>query len=363
VGVTRDAGLIEGVLHLVGKRLVPLPYGQWYEVVKGDPGLRIRLQQAGHILGSAYVECELWQAGRACQRVLFSGDLGPPNTPLLPDPTPPTRADVVVLESTYGDRCHEDRQRRHQRLRDLVEHAFRDGGTLLIPAFSIGRTQELLYELERLVHEEGPKGDGPGGKWDWGELAVVLDSPLAADITKGYGRLKRFWDQEAKAVLAAGRHPLDFEQVLTVDDHQDHLRMVDYLSRNYRPAIVIAAGGMCAGGRIINYLKAMLGDPRHDVLFVGYQAVGTPGYAIQRYGPVGGYVELDGERYDIRAGVHTLGGYSAHADQENLLDFIGAMSPPPRELILVHGERQAKLALMAALRKRFAASGVQVRIG
>jgi len=168
VGVTRDARLIEGVLHLVGKRLLPLPYGQWYEVIKGDPGLRVRLQQAGHILGSAYVECELWQEGRTCQRVLFSGDLGPPNTPLLPDPTPPTRADVVVLESTYGDRCHEDRQRRHQRLRDLVEHAFRDGGTLLIPAFSIGRTQELLYELERLVHEEGLKGDGPGGKWDWG---------------------------------------------------------------------------------------------------------------------------------------------------------------------------------------------------
>jgi metallo-beta-lactamase family protein len=114
--------------------------------------------------------------------------------------------------------------------------------------------------------------------------------------------------------------------LLTVDDHAAHLRMVEYLAREHRPAIVIAASGMCAGGRIVNYLKAMLGDPRHDVLFVGYQAAGTPGRDIQCYGPRGGYVELDGRRYDIRARIHTIGGYSAHADQQDLLDFIGAMS-------------------------------------
>jgi metallo-beta-lactamase family protein len=117
---------------------------------------------------------------------------------------------------------------------------------------------------------------------------------------------------------------------------------------------------MCAGGRIVDYLKAMLGDPRHDVLFVGYQAAGTPGRDIQRYGPRGGYVELDGRRYDIRARIHTIGGYSAHADQQDLLDFIGAMSPPPREVILVHGEQGAKIALREALLQRFA--GIQVSI-
>jgi metallo-beta-lactamase family protein len=189
---------------------------------------------------------------------------------------------------------------------------------------------------------------------------VVLDSPLAADFTAGYSRLRAHWDREAKARLAAGRHPLDFEQVLTVDDHAAHLRLVDHLARGHRPAIVIAAGGMCAGGRIIDYLAAMLGDPRHDVLFVGYQAAGTPGHAIQRYGPRGGYVELDGRRYDIRARIHTLGGYSAHADQRDLLDFIGAMSPLPKEVILVHGEQRAKRALRQALRTRFA--GLSVRI-
>ena len=359
VGVTRDATLIEAVLGLLRSRLVALAYGHWHPLVSGDPALRIRLQQAGHILGSAYVECDLSRGGRRT-RVLFSGDLGAPHTPLLPDPTPPESADTVVLESTYGDRLHEDRSTRQERLRAMVEHAFEDGGTLLIPAFSIGRTQELLYELEGLAHTQAGQASGGSGAWRWDELAVVLDSPLAADLTAGYSRLRAHWDREAKARLTAGRHPLAFEQAVTVDDHAAHRRMVEYLAQGHRPAIVIAASGMCAGGRIVDYLKAMLGDPRHDVLFVGHQAAGTPGWAIQRYGPRGGYVELDGQRYDIRARIHTLGGYSAHADRQNLLDFIGAMTPPPGEVVLVHGERGAKLALRQALQERF--SGLEVRI-
>jgi len=336
---------------------VPLPLNQWHEV---QPGLRLRLQNAGHILGSAYVECEGLEDG-AVRRVLFSGDLGPPHTPLLPDPTPPESAHAVVLESTYGGSLHEHREQRHQRLGALIEHAFADGGTILIPAFSIGRTQELLYELETLVHERATSDTSAPGEWQWQDLAVVLDSPLAADFTQGYSRLRRFWDAEAKARLDTGRHPLDFAQLLTVDSHADHQRMVNYLSRNHRPAIVIAAGGMCAGGRIVNYLKAMLGDPRHDVLFVGYQAAGTPGRDIQRHGPRGGWVMLEGERIDIRAQVHTLAGYSAHADQQNLLDFIAAMDPLPEEVVLVHGDDRAKRTLQAVLQARFA--GVEVRIG
>ncbi|MBK1646545.1 MBL fold hydrolase [Thiocapsa imhoffii] len=361
VGVTREARLIEAVLRLLKTRLVPLRYGEWHSLIAGDPGLRIRLQQAGHILGSAYVECDLSHGGSRT-RVLFSGDLGAPHTPLLPDPTPPESADIVVLESTYGDRVHEDRTTRHERLRALVEHAFQDGGTLLIPAFSIGRTQELLYELETLVHEYGTSGTRPAGEaWRWEDLAVVLDSPLAANFTAGYRRLRAHWDEEATTRLAAGRHPLAFERMLTVADHDAHLRMVAHLAREHRPAVVIAASGMCAGGRIMDYLKAMLGDPRHDLLFVGYQAAGTPGWAIQRYGPRGGYVELDGRRYDIRARIHTLGGYSAHADQQNLSDFIAAMATPPREVILVHGEQRAKRTLQGVLQDRF--PGTEVRIG
>ncbi|MCG6941175.1 MAG: MBL fold metallo-hydrolase, partial [Thiohalocapsa sp.] len=235
------------------------------------------------------------------------------------------------------------------RLRAVIEHALEDGGTVLIPAFSIGRTQELLYELEELFHAHGSSGAEP--REAWRELQVVLDSPLAADFTAGYRRLRAHWDAEAKQRVEAGRHPLAFEQLVTVDRHDDHLRMVNYLAHSRQPAVVIAASGMCAGGRVVNYLKALLGDARHDVLFVGYQAAGTPGRDIQRYGPRGGYVVLDGERYDIRARVHTIGGYSAHADQRNLIDFVTGIPSPPREIRLVHGDAGAKAALAAALRE------------
>ncbi len=358
VGFTRDTALIERVLRLLRGRIRALAYGDWHEVIGGDPGLRIRLQPAGHILGSAYVECDLHQGGEQA-RILFSGDLGAPHTPLLPDPEPPDDADVVVLESTYGDRQHEDRRHRAQRLRAIVEHAFENRGSILIPAFSIGRTQELLYELEGIIHAHGERRVADGLRWD--DIDIVLDSPLAADFTAGYRRLRGLWDEEAQERLDAGRHPLAFEQLLTVDDHATHLRMVEYLAKTARPAVVIAASGMCAGGRIVNYLKAMLGDPRHDVLFVGYQAAGTPGRDIQRYGPSGGYVRLDGRRYDIRAGVHTLGGYSAHADQSDLMSFVAQMRVPPRRVILVHGDAHAKQALRLELQARFPAT--QVTIG
>ena len=192
----------------------------------------------------------------------------------------------------------------------------------------------------------------------WGEVDVVVDSPLAADFNSGYAQLKAHWDAEARRKLAAGRHPLAFEQLTTVDEHAAHLRMVDALARSARPAIVIAASGMCSGGRIVNYLKAMLGDARHDVLFCGYQAAGTPGRAIQQFGPRGGFVDLDGQRIDIRASIHTLGGFSAHADQKDLLNFIGRMHTLPAQVRLVHGDDEAKRTLAAELRRRHA--GVEV---
>jgi len=141
--------------------------------------------------------------------------------------------------------------------------------------------------------------------------------------------------------------------VNTVDSHADPIAVVNHLTQTARPAIVIAGGGMCSGGRIVNYLKAMLHDPRHDVLFVGYQAQGTPGHAIQQYGPRGGYVDLDGERFDIRAKVTSIGGYSAHADQQGLVEFVTGMHQWPREIRVVHGEPQAKQVLAAQLHKQY----------
>ena len=149
--------------------------------------------------------------------------------------------------------------------------------------------------------------------------------------------------------LHHGRHPLAFENLYTVDSHEEHLQTVDYLARTGRPAVVIAASGMAAGGRVVNYIKSMLGDERHDVLFVGYQAAGTPGRAIQRHGPRGGWVQLDGQRSEIRARIHTIGGYSAHADQNDLLAFIQGIPQAPKEIGLIHGERDPREALRALI--------------
>ncbi len=250
----------------------------------------------------------------------------------------------------------------------MIERALADGGSVLIPAFSVGRTQELLYELEDIIHRKSRQGARaepdapPGTPIDWPQLPIILDSPLASRFTAAYRELQPFWDQEALRRVRSGRRPLGFEQLLTVDSHTEHERMVQHLTRTARPAIVIAGNGMCSGGRIVNYLKAMLGDPRHNVLFVGYQARGTPGNAIQAYGPRGGYVDLDGERIDIRAGIDTLGGYSAHADQQGLVSFVTRMRHWPSHIRLVHGEPTAKQKLAEALTARYELRQSSVRI-
>ena len=343
IGFTRDRVLIERVLGLIRSRLVPVPYEQWHSVFDGkDESLSVRLQRAGHILGSAYVECEAESDGEF-ERVVFSGDLGASHAPLLPEPQPPERADRLVIESTYGDKDHESREERRYRLKAVLEHALEDGGTVLVPAFSIGRTQDLLYEIESLIHEFGSDDVGPD--LPWRDLEIVVDSPLAATFTRIYRDLKPFWDAEATELVSQGRHPLSFEQLTLINSHEDHLNAVDYLATSHSPCVVLAGSGMCAGGRVVNYLKAMLADERNDVLFVGYQAKGTPGRDILAYGPRGGWVEFDGQRYDIRARVHQVGGYSAHGGQSDLLRFVSGIESPPTEIRIVHGDAKAKESL------------------
>jgi metallo-beta-lactamase family protein len=190
------------------------------------------------------------------------------------------------------------------RLKAILEHALADGGTVLIPAFSIGRTQELLYEIEGLIHEFGQSAP-----LDWSTLEIVVDSPLAANFTRIYDRLKHFWDAEAVARVQRGRHPLSFDQLTVIDDHKDHLNAVEYLARTYRPCVVLAGSGMCAGG----------------------------------------WVRLDDERYDIRARIHQVGGYSAHAGQSDLIQFVTGIAEAPAEIRIVHGDAGAKQALKARL--------------
>ncbi len=434
VGATRDRKLIARTLERLKSQIRPLAYGKWARVDTGiGTGLEIRLQRAGHILGSAYVECRItaptsagnsvagmarsynrqtdaahrplavdvgaghardphgiatheaagnadnaslvgaghardrqtgnagtYVAAPARHRVIFSGDLGAAHTPLLPEPEPPLGCHTLVIESTYGDRRHEGRADRVRRLQRVIERALSNRGAVLIPAFSIGRTQELLYEIEEIIHA---RHDEPAAReLPWNELEVVVDSPLAAKFTRVYDRLKPFWDAEALQRVRAGRDPLSFEQVRTVNSHSDHLRVVEHLRKTRYPAIVIAASGMCAGGRIINYLKALIDDPVTDILFVGYQAAGTPGRAIQQYGPEGGWVELDGERFDIRAAIHTIGGYSAHADQADLLRFVTGMKRAPDTVRIVHGEAEAKQTLRDELARRLPRTNVMVPV-
>ncbi|MDH0748212.1 MBL fold metallo-hydrolase [Pseudomonas sp. GD03842] len=364
-----DSQSIERCLKQVERRIIALPFDTWFDVIKApEAHCRVRLQRAGHVLGSAYVECDLiYTHTEAPYRVVFSGDLGSSHMPILPEPRSPERADLLVLESTYGDRLHEDRATRQARLEAVIDRALLDHGTVLIPAFSIGRTQELLYEIEDILHQRAlscrvEDGCDASLPVNWPQLPVILDSPLAEQMTRIYQAFDELWDEEGAARVKEGRKPLGFRQLITVDTHAKHLQVVNYLASTGRPAIVIAGHGMCAGGRVVNYLKAMLGDPRHNVVFVGYQAKGTPGAAIQKYGAVGGYVELDKERYPIKAGIETLGGYSAHADQHELVKFVTGMAQWPARIRLVHGESEARKKLGQVLERQYRAQSKTVHI-
>lgn len=373
LSVTSKPGPVARYIEFVQKLIKPLPFDEWHTVVE-QQGLqcRIRLQRAGHLLGSAYVECDVQQSTPASSsRVVFSGDLGSSSNPLLRSVKSPERADLLVLESTYGDRLHGDRANRQQRLEAVIDRALADNGSILIPAFSLGRTQELLYEIEDILHRkallqegEGDTAADPDQTLDWSQLPVILDSPLAQRITQTYRDLHEYWNADARERREQGRKPLGFRQLINVDTHARHQQVVNYLKSTARPAIVIAGNGMCSGGRIVNYLKAMLGDPRHEVVFVGYQARGTPGAVIQASEGAEGFVkiDLDGDLYEIQAKVITLSGYSAHADQQGLLEFVTGIAQWPGRIKLVHGEAAAKRALAARLEQAYRQSDRHVEI-
>ena len=354
IGFTRNKRLVKQFIDKIQSLIHPVPYGEWQCFSERDVhstvnDIKIRLSPAGHILGSAYVEIETLNN----ERVIFSGDLGPRNTPLLKEARPPKTANVLVIESTYGDKLHESRSQRVEKLKNVIETAVKDKGVVLIPAFSIGRTQELLYEIEQIISDNAESEL-------WQAIEVIVDSPLAAKFTKVYQKLQKFWDAEAKARIEQGRHPLSFESMLTIDSHEEHVQTVEYLARTARPTIVLAASGMCTGGRVVNYLKALIEDKRTDILFVGYQAIGTTGRVIQKYGPGNGYVDIENRRYRINAKVHTIGGYSAHADQNDLLAFVEGIDRKPHEIRLIHGDDDAKIKLRGILRQKF--SGIKVLI-
>ncbi len=335
-------GLSDKERKWVLERLEELSWGfEYNEAFALNESIRFRLGRAGHIMGSAFVRLE-W--GEAPFSVIFSGDLGPRETPILPDPDIAEPCDLLVLESTYGNRLHEDRSQRIKQLGQTLSRAVADKGKVFIPAFALGRTQELLYELDRVFSDSEWQKEFPElqGK----NIPVIIDSPLGLKVTAIYSRLTSFWDKESKDLAARNDHPLDFEGLYSAKQSEEHQQLLAMEG----PCIILAGSGMCTGGRIVEHLVTGIGEKKNDIFFVGYQAGGTPGHDIVKYSQLtGGYVILDNQRLQIKAQVHTLGGYSAHADQQGLIEWVEAMAQRPGAIKLVHGEPDAQRALAEKL--------------
>nr|WP_255725105.1 MBL fold metallo-hydrolase [Photobacterium sp. OFAV2-7] len=338
--------------QLVQQLLKPIPFDCRVELILPSSELvSICFRPAGHILGSAYIELVLPEEGQvnhSCgHKVVFSGDLGPSNTPLHVDPQSPEQVDTLVIESTYGNKQHQPVCQREQHLASLIDRSLEDGGAVLIPAFSVGRTQELLFDIENLIAKAIT---GISRQLDstvkWHQLPVILDSPLAMEVTQQYVTFQRLWTKEAKQRVISGRHPLSFEQCVTINQHSDHIALVNRLKATGEPAIVVAASGMCAGGRIMNYLEALLPEPQTDVVMVGYQARGTLGRQLLEQPKS---VDINNRRVDVNAAIHSLSGYSAHADQDDLVQFVANIKHGPSQIRIVHGDVAAQEALAQQL--------------
>jgi metallo-beta-lactamase family protein len=301
-------------------RLAPLRYGDRRGIA---PGVAIRFRRAGHILGSAAVEMELDGPRRV--RILFSGDLGRYGAPILPDPEPGVAADALVVESTYGGKTHPP-GRGEAPLRDEVLRAVKQGGALLIPAFAIGRTQEVLFTLRALeARREIP------------ELPVFVDSPMAVDATPIFLAHRDDHDVEMARLLADGEEPLRPAK-LTFARSPEQSKAINGVSG---PCIIVSASGMATGGRVLHHLARRLPDPRTTVLLVGFQAAGTRGWSLQNGAAT---LRIHGEDVPVKARVASISGFSAHADEGEISRWLATFPSPPRRTFLVHGEPPALAA-------------------
>jgi metallo-beta-lactamase family protein len=307
-------------------RLRPLPYDERREVA---PGVTVRLRDAGHILGAAIVE--VWADGR---KLVFSGDLGPTGTPILRDPVAVGDADLVLLESTYGDREHRDRERTVGELGEILEAAWRTGGVVLIPAFAVGRSQELLYQFAAQAEA-----------WQMDRWRIFLDSPMAAKVVDVYARHQDLFDDEARAVWSQRPSPFEMPNLRMTRTTEESMA----INRLAGGVIVVAGSGMATGGRILHHFRHRLGRRETHVVFVGYQAEGTLG---RRLVDGARWVRIHGSDIRVNAQVHTVGGLSAHAGQQALLDWYGNFEARP-PLALVHGEDRAREALAGEVHERF----------
>ncbi|MEO8273038.1 MAG: MBL fold metallo-hydrolase [Chloroflexota bacterium] len=308
-------------------------YGAEVEVAAGMVATFV---DAGHILGSASIHLEVRESdGDAPTTIVFSGDLGRPGTPILRDPTVMRGADYVVVESTYGGREHEPSEEAVRLLAEAVRATKDAGGVLLIPSFAIGRTQEIVWELDRLIE----RGEIP-------QLPLYLDSPMASRASDIYRRHPEFYDEETRKLLDSGSSPLDYpNQIITRSADESKT-----IATAARPYMIVASNGMLTGGRVVSHLRNLIDDPAATILFVGYQGEGTLGAHLQAGAKT---VRLDGATREVKCRVRSISGFSAHADESELLDWIGnfmtgdrAGDPGvPKTIFLVHGDPEAQLAI------------------
>ncbi len=336
-----DMDLDEPLYDEEDAKLVPPRFQQarYGKVLDIAPGIRATFEDAGHIIGSAIISLEVRDAdGDEPTTIVFSGDLGRPGTPIIRDPTAMTAADYVVVESTYGGREHEPGDEASRLLADVVREVDKAGGVLLIPAFAIGRTQEIVWELDRLISA----GEIP-------ELPLYLDSPMASRASDVYRRHPEFYDEETAKLLREGETPLDYpNQIITRKvDESKAIATAD------RPYMIVSSNGMLTGGRSVAHLRNLIDDPGATILFVGYQGEGTLGRHLQDGAKT---VKVDGQIRQVHCHVRSISGFSAHADESELLDWLrnfgtggaeGAAdgAGAPKRVFLVHGDPDAQLAI------------------
>jgi metallo-beta-lactamase family protein len=298
------------------------------------PGVMLTFRDAGHILGSSILVLDVEENG-VTSRLAFSGDLGRQGMAILRDPTVVQDVDYLIIESTYGDRFHEPIESTEKALRDVVVDTYSRGGKLIIPAFALGRTQELVYALHRLTEEQ-----------DIPSLPIYVDSPLALNVTEVFRLHPECFDQELNEFLAGRREPDPFGfDGLSYTRTTRESKELNFLRQ---PAIIISASGMCEAGRILHHLKNNIEDARNTILIVSWQAPDTLG---RRLVERAAEVKIFGEEYPVRARVETINGYSAHADRTGLLEYVRQVGPGRlKATYVVHGEEASSLALAEGLR-------------
>jgi len=299
----------------------PVGYDHTFEPM---PGVIARFFNAGHILGSAAVDLEIHENG-AVKRLWFSGDIGRYRLPLLPDPVLPTRADAVIMECTYGDKAHSDPEAAYEQFRQVITRTVQRGGKVIVPAFAVGRTQEIIYMLNRMISE---------GQLE--PLPVYVDSPLAINITDVFKQFPDYFDDETHQFVQTGQHPALTFPGLTYTRTTDESKAINQLAS---PLIIISASGMCEAGRVLHHLKNNIGDERNTICIVGWMAPETLGRRLQEKQPE---VRIFNEMHALKAEVAEISGLSAHAGQEGLLQYARAAHAGGAQAIyLVHGEQRA----------------------